>query len=388
MGDVGGGGCVVTAPQFRCHDHVIEFAGDPGLVARLEPCFVDLGTDPVADPQVWTVEAFRAHARVTVEGREVVPWVPRDRLAPSVISALSSQQIAADPTRLHLHAAAVVDDDRSMLLVASSGSGKSTLTCGLVAAGARYRTDETVAVTLDGLAISTYPKPISVKASGIEAAERITGLTCPPGATSWEIPAGSFGQISGHTDIDGDRPVSTLAFNSYRAGQPTRIEQLHRATAVRTVLSDSQDAELVGPRSLLAAASLARSARCVRISGGDAAQVAQTLLAAHRTPFEAGEVTAVDPPTLHAGPARAIGVGSVVVDGRAVLYTPQPHRLIELDESQTMWWVLFDGTPLAQTVDELAAELATPRAQLTAAADAALEAFHALGVLSERKTTP
>ena len=53
-----------------------------------------------------------------------------------------------------------------------------------------------------------------------------------------------------------------------------------------------------------------------------------------------------------------------------------------------MWWVLFDGTPLAQTVDELAAELATPRAQLTAAADAALEAFHALGVLSERKTTP
>jgi hypothetical protein len=133
VGDVRGDVGIVTAAQFRCHDQVIELAGEPALVARLLPLFVDLATDPVANAEVWTVETFQAHARVTAAGREVVPWVPLDRLAPSVISALSMHLIAADPTRLHLHAAALVDDDRTMLLLAPSGSGKSTLTCALVA---------------------------------------------------------------------------------------------------------------------------------------------------------------------------------------------------------------------------------------------------------------
>jgi hypothetical protein len=99
-------------------------------------------------------------------------------------------------------------------------------------------------------------------------------------------PASSIGQIAGNTHIgdDGDRPVTTLAFNSYRAAHHTQVEPLHRATAVRTILSDSQDAELIGPRSLKAAAELARLARCVRVSGGDAAQVAQALIEVHRTP--------------------------------------------------------------------------------------------------------
>ncbi|MGK0276503.1 MAG: hypothetical protein ACI9N0_002897 [Ilumatobacter sp.] len=375
--DVSNDVLMVDASQFRCLDYVFEFAGDLELVTRLEALFVDLSATPVANPYIWTVEVFQAHARVTIDGAEPEPWVLRELLAASVISTLTLTVIAACPKSLHLHAGAVVDDGKTILLLAPSGSGKSTLTCALVAAGACYRTDEVVAVDRDGLGVATFPKPISVKRSGIGVAERLTGLAHAAGTTGWEIPGSSFGSIAS----DGDNPVTTLAFNSYLASQSVLVLPLHRATAVRHILADSQDVELVGPDSLVAAAGLVRSARCLQVTGGDAAEVADAILAAHHLQVEPGEVVIVRPSTMGAGPARSREVRSIVIDRRAVLFTPEPHRLIELDEAQTLWWLLLDGTPFDQTIDEVAGEMVVPRADVAAAATASLEAFGALGVL-------
>jgi energy-coupling factor transporter ATP-binding protein EcfA2 len=368
---------LVKASQFRCLGYVFEFAGDRELVDRLEALFVDLNATPVGDAHIWTVEVFEAHARVTVDGAEPGPWVLRELLAATVISTLTLTVIAACPTSLHLHAGAVVDDGRTILLLAPSGSGKSTLTCALVAAGACYRTDEVVAVAPDGLSVTTFPKPISVKRSGIGVVEELTGLTRSAGSTGWEIPASSFGSIAG----DGDYPVTTLAFNTYLPSQSVLVEPLHRATAVRRILADSQDVELVGPDSLVAAAGLTRSAHCVQVTGGGAAEVADATLAAHQVQVEPGEVAIVPPSTMGAGPARSQEVHSIVIDRRAVLFTAEPHRLIELDEAQTLWWLLLDGTPFDQTIDEVAGEMVVPRADVAAAATAFLEAFGDLGVL-------
>lgn len=367
----------VEAPQFRCFGYVFKFAGDLELVARLEAVFVDLSATPIADPHIWLVEVAQAHARVAIDGAEPEPWVVRELLAASVISTLTLTVIATCPTSLHLHAGAVVDDGKTILLLAPSGSGKSTLTCALVAAGACYRTDEVVAVDRDGLNVATFPKPISVKRSGIGVVEQLTGLTYVAGTTGWEIPGSSVGSIASDTD----HPVTTLVFNSYLASQPVLVVPLHRATAVRHILADSQDVALVGPDSLAAAAGLARSARCLEVSGGDAAEVALAILAAHQVEVGPGQVAIVPPSTMDAGPARSQQVRSIVIDQRALLFTSEPHRLIELDEAQTLWWLLLDGTPFGQTIDEVAGETAQPHADVAAAGTACLEVFGALGVL-------
>ena len=359
---------------------MFELVGEPHLVSALEPLFVDLVTSPVSNPHIWTIEAFQAHARVTIDGQEVGEWVIHDHLHSTVISTLTMAVIAAHPARLHLHAGAVVHDGKTVLLLAPSGSGKSTLTCALVAAGALYRTDEVVAVDRDSYGITTYPKPISIKGSGIDVVESLTGLTCAAGATSWELPAGSVGALA----PDERYPVTTIAFNTYMPEQTAVVEPLHRATAVRLILSDSQDAELVGPESVVAAAHLARSAQCLRVTGGDAAELAQAILEAHRLPVEPGDVVVVPPPVVDTAPARAEGVCSVVIDGRAVLYTPEPHRLIELDEGQTLWWVLLDGTPFDQIVDEVVEATAASRADVVAAGIAVVDGFRALDVLNDR----
>jgi hypothetical protein len=81
------------------------------------------------------------------------------------------------------------------------------------------------------------------------------------------------------------------------------------------------------------------------------------------------------------GPARMTDVRSVIIDGRAVLYTPEPYRLIELDETQTLWWLLFDGTPLDDTVNEVVRETGSPSAAVIAAGRACIEGFESLGLL-------
>ncbi len=374
---VGDDAHVAQVSQFRCHDYVFQLTGDPQLVKDLEALFVDIATSPIAAPHTWDIESFQAHARVIVDGKTVGEWVVRDLLAAEVISRLTMTVIAAHSGELHLHAGGVVVDDKTVLLVAPSGSGKSTLTCALVAAGARYRTDEVVAVGRDGGGITTYPKPISVKAPGIDEVERLTGLTCTPGAKTWELPASSFGSVASGDD----HPVTTIVFNSYVPSQLALIEPLPRATAVRLILSDSQDAALIGPASLVTAAHLARSAHCLRVTGGDATEVGQAILEAHRVPVEPGEVATVRAPSTGDSPARADDVCSVVIDGRAVLYTPEPHRLIELDESQTLWWVLLDGTPFDQIVDEVVRETASPSEHVVAAGNTFVEGFRSLGVL-------
>ena len=74
---------------------------------------------------------------------------------------------------------------------------------------------------------------------------------------------------------------------------------------------------------------------------------------------------------------------SIVIDGRAVLYTPEPYHLIELDEAQTLWWLLLDGTPFDETIDEVVRETREWRSDVLAAGTAAVETFRSLGVLTD-----
>ena len=75
----------------------------------------------------------------------------------------ANQLVSTETDRyLQLHAGAVVIDDGAVLLPAAMNSGKSTLTTALVADGAGYLTDETVALDPDTGLVHPYPKSISL----------------------------------------------------------------------------------------------------------------------------------------------------------------------------------------------------------------------------------
>jgi energy-coupling factor transporter ATP-binding protein EcfA2 len=333
--------------QYRAHDYHFELTGDAELVERLSGLFADMAAaEPVDDPHEFAVERFEAHGRITFDGHDTRPWAALDLFGARTISMLTLEVITANTERLHLHAGAVVDDGRTILLVAPSGSGKSTVTTALVVAGAQYRTDELIAIDPDTFEIDSYPKPISIKAGGFDVVEDLTGQTAPTGVSAWELRAGRFGAVAPR----GDHPATTVVFNTWQRDAPTSIEPLHRATAVRLMLSDSQDAIRFGPRSIHVAAAVVAGARCVRVTGGDAAATRQAILDAHRSPSDRGEFAIVDAPSATDGPRRAADVESVVVDGRVVLYTPAPHRLVELDEGPSAWWLLLEVRAAGEAV--------------------------------------
>ncbi len=61
---------------------------------------------------------------------------------------------------LFLHSGAVARDNRAILLIGPSGAGKSTLTTALLNYGYRYVTDEVVVVTISGLRVLPFQRPI------------------------------------------------------------------------------------------------------------------------------------------------------------------------------------------------------------------------------------
>lgn len=82
-----------------------------------------------------------------------------------LINELNLAAIQSVPTRLRLHAAALVDDaGRVVVLLGRSGAGKSTLCTALLrSTGLRYLSDEVAAVDPATLDVAGYPKPITLK---------------------------------------------------------------------------------------------------------------------------------------------------------------------------------------------------------------------------------
>ena len=96
---------------------------------------------------------------------------------------------------------------------------------------------------------------------------------------------------------------------------------------------------------------------------------------------DAHHLTVVAPANGSGGVARSESVRSAVLEGRAVLYAVEPSRIIELDESHTLWWLLLDGTSFDDIVDEVAQETGLDRQQVLEAGETVLEGFRTLRII-------
>lgn len=260
---------------------------------------------------------------------------------------------------LLLHSGGVAAaDGRVVVIHGRSGSGKTTLTTALVAEGLAYLTDETVCLDPQTLAVTPFPKPLTVKPGSQRLLRRLRPGKdrIDPGSRNWHLdPAALGGPPIPTTDL---RPA-LIVFPDFQAGHGgVDAQPVSRARAAFVLGEQTSALWAVEPRPLAALARLVSQAPAYRVTYGDAHDAApviatEFLPGAVPEPPDVPDEPAARAPVGDTGPRWADGVDWIELDGEAVLF--DGTHLHHLDVPGAAAWSLLDGT---RDLPAVAAELA------------------------------
>ncbi|MDW3176753.1 MAG: hypothetical protein R8J94_05115 [Acidimicrobiia bacterium] len=366
-------------PTFRCGGYTFSLSGHQESVEAMAELMVDLSCESGSPRTQWHFSCHGSLRTVRIDGEVILSELPSRLMPAQVVSLLTRQVLDHESTLLHIHAAAVVENDQAMFVAGTSGAGKSTLCAALVSSGWAYLTDEIVSVHPATLEVSSFPKPISVKKYAIGAVGRIAQIDVPPERSApWMVPASTLGQLAAANRHD----VRTIVSYQFRQGGDSVLEPLHRATMVRELMADGQDALRMGEQALLVTSQLAARANCLSATSGDAAELSTLLRDAHDDAYPLGSLTPIGPAdSAGAGPRRSERASSLILDGRALIFDAAAGQIIELDEATTTWWALFDGSPLDAVAGEHAEAFAVSSSRSRHLAHRAIDRLQALDLL-------
>lgn len=180
---------------------------------------------------------------------------------------------------LLFHASAVELRARAVVFPAPMGSGKTTLVSGLIQRGARYLTDEAVAIAPTDLRIRPYPKPLSIDTGSWEVLRdlrpRVDGSLEPFLEAGWYVPAAEIRE-----DAIGTGCVPRLVIAPrYERGVPTDLVPIRRSEALVNLAENCFNITNFGPRrSMEILARVVRSSRCYRLTVGDLGDACDAVL--------------------------------------------------------------------------------------------------------------
>jgi hypothetical protein len=302
--------------------------------------------------------------RILADGRTYRSELEAIRVPDGLVRMLLLAELDAHPERLHLHAGAVADGKRGVVIAGFSGYGKSTLTTALVQSGFDYLTDERVAIDSDSLMVSGFPKPVSLVSGSFTVFPEFNPAVHGHGQatdTEWQIPASTIGSGAMLTEM----LAKVVVFVNYQAGSDIGVVPVHPVTAVARLLHDSPDIARFGAAALRVCAAFCTSTLCVELTYSrptDVAPVVRALLdeadvelPSHDVAVFEADGTPSSDSDMHkvAGPDRLVRTSAhtiLVIDGRSLVHAEDDQELVELDESATAWLMLVDGV---NTVDDL-----------------------------------
>lgn len=207
---------------------------------------------------------------VQVGDSEAVTLGSRLSAALRAIGEVNNLAVNSVPDDLVLHAGAVADDGRGVLLPGGSNHGKSTLTTALVADGFSYLTDEAAAVT-DGRRIRPFTKSIALDPGSFPLFPSLApdggleGLARAVACREWHIDPARVGPLSGPV------PVAAVVCPQWRAGAATRVSPVEPVEALQLLLGDAFDFSVGGQAVFARLVELVESVPVVKLSYGDTA---------------------------------------------------------------------------------------------------------------------
>lgn len=204
----------------------------PGLAALVGDVFRDLrvpdggsspvvfevlhrGTPPPSNP--WGVWRDAEPREMTVADSYVLAYL---------LWEISRLMFERTGDRVHLHGAALVRNDRAVVLAGRSHAGKSTLAGWLTHRGWGFLTDEAALVDPDGLLVSPFWRPINVRRPG--PLDSVLGDARPEGWGDAEVlvPASTIGALARAA------PLAGIAFPSLAPKEPAVLSPLSPAVAL------------------------------------------------------------------------------------------------------------------------------------------------------------
>jgi hypothetical protein len=188
---------------------------------------------------------------------------------------------------LLFHASAVEQRGRAVVFPAPMGSGKTTLVSGLIQRGARYVTDEAVAVDPTDLTIRPYPKPLSIDTGSWDVLSdlrpRVDASLAPFLEAGWYVPAGQI-----RDDAVASRSLARFVVAPrYERGAQTELVAIRRSEALVILAENCFNITLFGARrSMDILARVVRASRCYRLTVGDLGAACDAVLGLMDAPDE------------------------------------------------------------------------------------------------------
>ncbi len=261
----------MPAEEFVIHfgGSRVRFSGEHiDILATLKTHFrhcID-NTGPVTSN--YTITTFdEARFNVSLNGGELFSSLTREQVLFHLMQDAIPRLNGTASLGPVIHAAALAQLDRGLILCGESGSGKSTLTAWLAAHGFRYLTDEVICI--EGDAISGLPRSIVLKRGSAFIWQRYLngtpaeGFLQFPDGTTWIDPS-LFG-----ADVCPRVTPHVLLFPRYVPNAELHVEPLKPADALFRLLQGLVNARNFADGGLDAASRLARQVRAWQVTYSD-----------------------------------------------------------------------------------------------------------------------
>jgi len=188
---------------------------------------------------------------------------------------------------LFLHAAALLRNDRAVLLLADSGGGKSTASWAAVHQGFALMSDELAPVRVEDATVLPHPRAVCLK-------------TRPPGP--WPLPEGTIRTAGGFhvppellplPPAEGPAPIAALVFVSHRTdGSEPRLTPIAPAEGAARLYAHSLNPLAHAGDGLDAVSALARKVPAFTLVSTDLPKTARLIASLCDAPAQAGTGTA------------------------------------------------------------------------------------------------
>lgn len=170
---------------------------------------------------------------------------------------------------LCVHAGVAALDGVGVVLPGGPDHGKSTTVAGLVRAGFEFLSDEAAALDMTDGTVRSFPRPITLSESSLNALPGLRRELRPHSAAFW-----SDDHRIAPGDLRPDAVVSTcvpafVVAPAYRDREVTRIEPMTRPDMLRLLVDQSFNLRRFGGDGFRFLADVVRRAECYRLTIGD-----------------------------------------------------------------------------------------------------------------------